>query len=193
MIGLTVGRGVLWGNTRIFQARVVFGRIRWFFLDNYFFYIPILGPKTCTYMYSMFLLNILWLFCNYPFLSYVAVSNLTAIYILLLHLSSIGQHLQVHSLWGLKCLTSFFPWRFSILLGKWGPPLLFFFWVFVLLFSVQCMCVGFSVHVAQQDFYYFKGYQFGDWYLSNFRFFGLSQGPKVMKNVPLQKVATNKN
>ena len=79
----------------------------------------------------------------------------------------------------------FFPWRFSILLGKWGPPLLFFFWVFFLLFSVQCMCVGFSVHVAQQDFYYFKGYQFGDWYLSNFRFFGLSQGPKVMKNVPV--------
>ena len=127
----------------------------------------------------------------------VAVSNLTAIYILLLHLGSIGQqHLQVHSLWGLKCLTSFFPLKVLNIAWKWGPPLLFFFWVFGLLSSLFSLCVGFSVHVAQQDFYYFKGYQFGDWYLSNFRFFGLSQGrttPKVMKNVLLQKVATNKN
>ena len=127
----------------------------------------------------------------------VAVSNLTAIYIFLLHLGSIGQHLQVHSLWGLKCLTSFFPWRFWVLniAWKWGPPLLFFFWVFVLLSSLFSLCVGFSVHVAQQDFYYFKGYQFGDWYLSNFRFFGLSQGRhrKSWKMSPLQKVATNKN
>ena len=95
------------------------------------------------YIYSMFLLNIVWLFCNYPFLSYVAVSNLTAIYILLLHLGSIRQHLQVHSLWGLKCLTSFFPWRFWVLNNawKWGPPLLFFFWVFVLLSSQFSVCV----------------------------------------------------
>ena len=136
----------------------------------------------------MFLLNIVWLFCNCPFLSYVAVSNLTAIYILLLHLGSIRQHLQVHSLWGLKCLTSL--WRFWVLNNAWkmGTTLVIFLLSFrSVLLSVQCMCVGFSVHVAQQDFYYFKGYQFGDWYLSNFRFFGLSQGPKVMKNVPPTK------
>ena len=60
----------------------------------------------------------------------VAVSNLTAIYILLLHLGSIGQqHLQVHSLWGLKCLTSFFPEGsgFSILLGNGDHPCYFSF------------------------------------------------------------------
>ena len=111
------------------------------FLDNYFFYIPILGPKTCTYMYSMFLLNILWLFCNYPFLSYIAVSNLTAIYILLLHLGSIRQHLQVHSLWGLKCLTSFFPWRFSILCLEMRTTLV----IFLLSFRSALLC---SVYVC---------------------------------------------
>ena len=140
------------------------------------------------YIYSMFLLNIVWLFCNYPFLSYIAVSNLTAIYILLLHLGSIRQHLQVHSLWGLKCLTSFFPWRFSILLGKWGPPLLFFFWVFVLFSSQFSLCVGFSVHVAQQDFYYFKGYQFGDWHLSNLRFWPVTGTESHEKCPPYKKL-----
>ena len=71
---------------------------------------------------------------------------------------------------------------FSILLGNGDHPCYFSF-EFSVCSSLFSVCVGFSVHVAQQDFYYFKGYQFGDWYLSNFRFFGLSQGPKVMKNV----------
>ena len=153
MIGLTVGRGVLWGNTRILQARVVFGRIRWFFRQLFFLHTYTRAQN--MYIYSMFLLNIVWLFCNCPFLSHIAVSNLTAIYIFLLHLGSIGQqHLQVHSLWGLKCLTSFFPEGsgFSILLGNGDHPCYFSF-EFSFCSSLFSLCWFFSPDGARYTFF----------------------------------------
>ena len=161
MIGLTVGRGESYEGTPAFSKLELFlGALGDFFRQLFFLHTYTRAQN--MYIYSMFLLNIVWLFCNYPFLSYIAVSNLTAIYILLLHLGSIGQHLQVHSLWGLKCLTSFFSLKVFNIAWKMGTTLVIFLLSFrSVLLSVQCMCVGFSVHVAQQDFYYFKGYQFG--------------------------------
>ena len=62
------------------------------------------------------------------------------------------------SSYGLKCLTSFFSE--GSMLGE--TTLVIFLLSFrTLLGCCSVLCVGFSVHVAQQDFYYFKGYQFG--------------------------------
>ena len=89
------------------------------------------------------------------------------------------------SSYGLKCLTSFFSE--GSMLGE--TTLVIFLLSFrTLLGCCSVLCVGFSVHVAQQDFYYFKGYQFRGWYLSNFRFWPVTERHRKSEKCPPSKM-----